>query len=216
MNAADFRTGDGANLTGSNNTRGTTYFFTVPAESASPNCSGTAVSIEYCYRARHNDINVESVVFVLLTVARDGLNFTIQSPRNVIRTTPTNSTCTEFQGGIEQICCGTTPLSGFQIPSSEYTFGIVITNRDVRPLAFVDSVMGYCFDQFRTSDFGNDGPEVNTTVTFTEEDLITDRALLLIRVIIGMLLYYILLHNISVLINYRTYSTNNYQTSDHH
>ena len=187
MNAADFWRGDGANLTDSNTTRGTTYFFTVPAESASSNCSGTAVSIQYCYRARDRDINIERVVFVLLTVARNGLNFTIQRPRRFIRTTPTNSTCTEFIGGIQQICCDTTPLSGFQIPASEYTFGIV-NNNNIRPLAFVNSVMEYRFDQFITGGFGNSGPRVGTTVTFTEEDLITDRALLLLRIIIGMLL----------------------------
>ncbi len=83
-----------------------------------------------------------------------------------------------------QICCDTTytPLSGFQIPASEYTFGIVITNINVRSLAFDNTVMEYRFDQFRTGDFGNDGTEIGTTVTFTEGDL------LLIRFIIGMLL----------------------------
>ena len=199
MNAANFRTNGGANLTDSMN--GVTYFFTVPA---SHNCSGDVISIQYCYRARNSNRNSVITVFNLLAVNRNGLKFRIINS-TTIQTTPQDSICRE------QICCDTTPLSGFQIPSSEYTFGIMITN--VRLLAFADSVMEYHFDRFRT---GNGELAVGTTVTFTGEDLITDRALLLIRVIIGMLLYYILLHNISVLINYRTYSTNNYQTSDHY
>ncbi len=135
MNAADSWNGEEAELRDSERPRGSTYFFTVPAESASPSCSGTAVSIEYCYRARDNDIRRERAVFVLLTVVRDGLNFNIQSPRNVVRTTPTNSTCTEFPGDLHQIwiCCDTTPLMrGFQTPSSEYTFGIVNNNETIR------------------------------------------------------------------------------------
>ncbi len=55
----------------------------------------------------------------------------------------------------------------------------------MRPFAFVESVMEYRFDQFITGDFGNRGPSIGTTVTFTKEDLITDRGLLLIRIITG-------------------------------
>ncbi len=65
-NAVDFRTGDEANLTNTEN--GARYFFTVPAESTSRNCSGDVVSIQYCYQARDSDRDTNSIVFNLLAV----------------------------------------------------------------------------------------------------------------------------------------------------
>ncbi len=183
VNTAGFRTNDRANLTDTVN--GVTYFFTVPAESASCNCSGDVVSIQYCYRARYRDIGTSSNVFNLLAVDRNGLQFTINN-REVIQIESRNMRCAGPQGDIQQICCDTTPLSGFQIPSSEYTFGIVITNNSVRPLAFADSVREYRVEQFRAS-LGTAGPQLGSIVNLTEGDRLTDRALLLIRAIIGIL-----------------------------
>ncbi len=163
--------------------RGTTFFFTVPAESASRNCSGDAVFIQYCYRARDGDKN-EVRIFNLLAVDRNELQFTIISS-TPIQTTPQDSICTDPEGRIQQICCDTTPLSGFQIPPSEYTFGIVITNRNVRPLVFANSVTEYHVEQFRGR-LGNDGPSPgNNIITLRDRDRTNDRALLLMRFIIG-------------------------------
>ncbi len=181
MNAADFRRGRRSNLTDSVN--GVTYFYTVPAESASRNCSGDVVSIQYCYRARNSDRNNVRTVFTLLAVNRSGLQFTTILSI-AIQTTPQDSICTDPQGDIQQICCDTTPLSGLQIPPSEYTFGIVITNANVRPLAFADSVREYV-EQIIVS-LGSAGQSPGSTVTLTEGDRLTHRALLLIRVIIGL------------------------------
>ncbi len=181
MNAADYRTGGGSNLTDSVN--GVTYLFTVPAEPASRNCSGDAISIQYCYRARDSDRNNVRTVFTLLAVNRSGLQFTTILSIT-IQTKPRNNICTNPGGSIEQICCDTTPLSGFQIPPSEYTFGIVITNASVRLLAFAHSVMEYHVEQFRAS-LGSAGPSPGSTVTLTTGDLLTDRSLLLIRLFVG-------------------------------
>ncbi len=181
MNAADFRRGRRSNLTDS--VDGVTYFFTVPAESASHNCSGDTVSIQYCYRARDSDRNNVRTVFTLLAVNRSGLQFTTILSIT-IQTTPQNSICTNPGGNIQQICCDTTPLSGLQIPSSEYTFGIVITNANVRPLAFENSITQYHVEQFGAS-LGNTGPSPGSTVTLTAGDLLTDRSLLLIRLFVG-------------------------------
>ncbi len=178
VNAADFRTSSGANLTDSAN--GVTHFFTVPAESASRNCSGDVVSIRYCYRARNRDIDASINIFNLLAVNRNELQFTIIRS-TTIQTTPRNSICTDPPGSIRQICCDTTPLSGLQIPSSEYTFGIVITNANVRPLAFADSAREYRVEQFQVS-LGDDG---RRTVMLAEGNRLTNRALLLIRFTIG-------------------------------
>ena len=143
------------------------------------------MSIEYCYRARDIDINGARDVFNLLAADRNGLQFTI-TDNIIIQTTPQNSICTNPPGGIQQICCDTTPLSGLQIPSSEHTFGIVITNVDTLPLGFLHSVMDYRVEQFQIS-LGSNGPSSGSTVTLTEGNILTDRALLLIRFnIMGM------------------------------
>ncbi len=184
MNAADFRSGGGANLTDSES-RGTTYFFTVPAESASRNCSGDVVSIQYCYRARDKYRNRVRTVFNLLAVNRSGLQFTTILSI-AIQTRPQDSICTDPGGRIQQICCDTTPLSGFQIPSSEYTFGIVTSSRDVRPLAFANSVREYRVEQF-SDRLGSNGPSPGSTVTLSDRDRNNDHALLLMRFIIGKL-----------------------------
>ena len=73
---------------------GVTYFFTVPAESASRNCSGDAVSIQYCYRARDSDRDASINIFNLLAVDRNGLEFTIINS-TAIQTTPQDSICTD-------------------------------------------------------------------------------------------------------------------------
>ncbi len=177
----NFRTGV-ANLMDTD--RDTTFFFTVPAESASRNCSGDAVFIQYCYRARDGDKN-EVRIFNLLAVDRNELEFTVISS-TPIQTTPQDSICTDPEGRIQQICCDTTPLSGFQIPSSEYTFGIVITNINVRPLAFANSVTEYYVEQFRRS-LGNNGPSPGNIITLRDRNRRNDRALLLMRFIIGKL-----------------------------
>ncbi len=180
MNAADFRTSGGANLTDSVN--GVTYLFTVLAESASRNCSGDVVSIQYCYRAR-DGVRDDTSIFNLLAVDRNGLQFTIISS-TTIQTTPQDSICTDPQAGnIDQICCDTTPLSGFQIPSSEYTFGIVITNEDVRPLAFVDSVTEYRIEYF-IKDLGA-RPTPGNTITLTDRDRFSNSTMLLMRFVLG-------------------------------
>ncbi len=184
VNAADFRRGRGSNLTDTD--RDTTFFFTVPTESVSHNCSGDAVSIQYCYRARNSDRNEVTTVFNLLAVDRNGLQFTIISSTN-IQTTPQDSISTDPGGSVQQICCDTTPLSGFQIPSSEYTFSIVTTSsRNVRPLAFANSVREYRVEQY-SDRLGNNGPSPGSTVTLRDRDKNNDHALLLMRFIIGKL-----------------------------
>ncbi len=179
MNAANFST---ANLTDS--VINVTYFFTVPAESASRNCSGDVVSIQYCYRARN--INQRRNPFVLLDVARNGLEFTIIN-RTFVRTNSTDSTCTASAGSF--ICCDTTSLitRGFEAPSSEYTFGIVDTSNTLNTLAFADSVTEYRVEQFRDS-LGDTVPAPGNISTLTEGDRLSNHSLLLIRFIIGKLI----------------------------
>ncbi len=169
-------------------TAGVTYFFTVPAESASHNCSGDVDSIQYCYRARDGDVdkNISRNAFALLQAARNGLEFTITN-RRLISTNPIDSICTDPPAPAEGvICCDTTSLitRGFEAPSSEYTFGIVDISNTLNPLAFADSVTEYHVEQFRAV-LGDAGPSQGSTVMLTEGTRLSNRAILLIRFIIG-------------------------------
>ncbi len=73
-----------------------THIFTIPPESASRNCSGSLVSIQYCYRARDRNINVEQTIFILSSlVSRNEHGLFEVKNITTIRNTPRNSTCTD-------------------------------------------------------------------------------------------------------------------------
>ena len=61
VNAANFRSSGGANLTTSRN--GVTYIFTIPAESSERNCTGNVVAIQYCYETRNGQIGSNEITF---------------------------------------------------------------------------------------------------------------------------------------------------------
>ena len=145
--AANFRTGGGANLTQSQT--GVTYIFTVPPESPLRNCSGTVVSLQYCYQARDSDIRRNRNVFNFLSLVQDSMQFTVKS-RVTIQTTPLDNICTDPPGSIQRICCdNTSPSDQFQLPSSSFAFGVEIINGNVRPLAFTNSTSEYRIEQYR-------------------------------------------------------------------
>ena len=104
-------------------------------------------------------------VFNFLSLVQNGLQFKVNS-RLTIQTTPRNNICTDPRppGGIQQICCDTSSLNAsnqFQLPSSDFTFGVVITNNDVRPLAFTTSALEYRVEQYQVS-LGADGRNIVT------------------------------------------------------
>ena len=74
--AALFR-GDGDNNLTVTGSRGRTFVFTVPAVSPERNCSGAVMSIQYCHQARANQIGQTHNIFDLITLRRNGLNFTV-------------------------------------------------------------------------------------------------------------------------------------------
>ena len=106
----NIRTGGGANLTRSH-TRGVTYIFTVPPESPLRNCSGTVVSLQYCYQARNRDRENNRTVFNILSLTQNGMSFRVNR-RIFIRTIPPDSICTSI-GNRRQICCDNTTLRNF-------------------------------------------------------------------------------------------------------
>ena len=117
VNAANFRTGGGANLT--TPISGATYIFTIPSESPLRNCSGTVVSLQYCYQARDRDIGMTRDVLDFLTLVQNGLQYTVSSSLT-IQTTPRSSICTDTSGSIQQTCYDTSSLNAndqFQLRS---------------------------------------------------------------------------------------------------
>ena len=171
-------------VTGSRN--GFTYVFTLPSESVQRNCSGRVESIQYCYQARDSDIGHTKDVFKFLSLVQEPVQGEVQFTVNssiTIQTTPEDSVCSDPPGGIQQICCDTTFLSStnqFQIPPSTYTFGVVVINKDVKPLAFANTATEYHVEQYQAS-LGNSFPP-GTMFTLTENI----KPLLLLRFPIGI------------------------------
>ena len=180
MNAANFRTGRKANLTAARN--GTTYIFPIPSKSPLYNCSGTVVSLQYCYQARDRDIGMNQRVFNFLSLVKNGLDFTV-SKKIRIRTSPQNSTCTQWGRNQQQIiCCDSTslqPTDRFKIPPTNYSFGVVVRNqRSFRLLTFAPSAMKYHVGQYQAS-LGMNGP--SGTFTLTDANCAQSSSLLLLR-----------------------------------
>ena len=203
--AANFSTDGSADLTQSQT--GITYIFTVPPESPLRNCSGTVVSLQYCYQARNGDRENNRTVFNFLSLTQNGMRFTVNRQIST-RTIPSNTICTKPSGNIQQICCDNTSLSiydRFQIPSSSgFAFGVGITNRNVRPLAFTTSQTEYQVEQYRTS--------LGTTNPFTlasNEQM--NNSFLLFRFFLGMIFLKIFL-----LYYYHYYCCRHWASSDNH
>ena len=189
MNAANSRSGvtHGANLIGI--TRGVTYIFTIPSESSLRNCSGSVVSLQYCYQARYEDIGRRTDVFRFLSLVQNGLQFTINSSI-IIQSTPWSNICSNPPGTIEQICCDSTPLScseQFQITSSSFAYGVVTGNKNVQPLAFAISATKYRVEQFQVS-LGDSVQTPGTIFTLSGSSLVNDHSLLLLRFNTGTVL----------------------------
>ena len=182
MNAADFRSG--ANLTTSRN--GFIYIFTIPAESSERICTGNVVAIQYCYETKDNRINRTVNIFNFLHMNRSGFDFTVTSSF-MERTTPQDSFCTDLTGEIQQICCDTATLDvmdQFQLPTTNYTFAVMIINNDARPLAFVPFATEYRHEQLQAA-LGSSVPPPGNIISLGQNTVITDESLLLLRFILG-------------------------------
>ena len=165
--------------------RGVTYIFTIPPESPLHNCSGTVVSLQYCYQARNEDRGNNRTVFSILFLTRNGMSFRVNR-RIFIRTIPSNSICTSI-GSRRQICCDNTTLRNFnrfQLPSSSFAFGVVITNGNVRPLAFTTSTSEYRIEYYRTSLLPLEILRPRTVLNLATSEQVNDSTLLL-RFFIG-------------------------------
>ena len=142
------------------------------------------MAIQYCYensQISSNEINV----FNFLHMNRSGLFFTVTGSFTE-RTSPQNRFCTDAMGGIQQVCCDTATLDvdQFQLPTTSYTFAVMIINNDARPLAFAASATEYRHEQLQAS-LGNLAPSPGNNITLGQDDVVTDESLLLLRFILG-------------------------------
>ena len=115
-----------------------------------------------------------------------GLVFTVTSSFTE-RTSPQESICTESFGAIQQICCDTATLDMMeqvQLPTTSYTFAVMIINNDARPLAFVPSATEYRHEQLQAS-LGSSALPPGDIITPGRNTVITDESLLLLRFILG-------------------------------
>ena len=119
---------------------GFTYIFTIPSESPLRNCSGTVVSLQYCYKTINNN-SISKNAFNFLSLSQDGTQFTVKSRVAIQRS------CCNLR-----ICCCTTFLrqkDRFNITCKKFVFGVVINN-NVQPLAFAPSITTeYHVEQYR-------------------------------------------------------------------
>lgn len=170
---------------------GVTYVFPIVSEAAAavPHCSGHVVAIQTCYQSLHSDlVGNEKVDFLrILLLVEQELQFNIANSFT-IQASPVDSTCTTTTaaagGNAKQICCETISNdfnNQFEITSSNFTFGVLGINSNLRPLHFIEEVTEYDVEQYQVSTGSNPMgsiPKVSST-------LVTSHSLLLLRFVVG-------------------------------
>ena len=183
-NAATFR-GDGVNNLTVTGRRGTTFVFTVPAVSPERNCSGAVMSIQYCHQARASDIGQTRNIFDLITLRRNGLNFTVLT-RDDVRYTLQSSMCSDPPGDVQRVCY-TTQTFSIQLPASSFSYGVVNNANNLRLLTFSNSVTDFDVERFSIRQHGDAGPMPGDTLlpgcNFAQR---LDRSLFLLRFFLGI------------------------------
>ena len=184
QNASTFRISD-TERTLDTTDRDTTYIFTIPAESAERNCSGNILAIQYCYEARTQNLGNNIQSFNILSLVRDGFDFTVDSSFPV-ETAPSLDICVDPDGsrGIQEVCCDTLTLNAntqLTIPSSSFTVGYTVVNKNVKPLQFEDTVDEYQVNRFEI----DETPSAGETFMLSGANLELG-PILLLRFLIGM------------------------------
>ena len=181
--------------------RRTIFVFTTPPETT---CSGTVLAIEFCSLAFDGEINREVLRFVSLN--RNEFQFTVIDFDPIsIRANAQTANCSFLEDNNQYICCDTYTLPDdeqFQIPSSDYTFGVVIGRevKQYRLLTFSGVNTEFRFPHFQgIPTDNNDLNGIGETFTLTENDFQNEGSLLLLRLIIGT---YLLMHESNYIITH--------------
>ena len=144
------------------------------------------MAIQYCYETRDNQIGSNEInVFNFLHLNRSGLVFTVTGSFTE-RSSPQDSFCTDSMGG-KQICCENATLDvrdQFQLPTTSYTFAVMIISNVARPLAFAASATEYRHEQLQAA-LGILAPPPRDIISLVQDNVVTDESLLLLRFILG-------------------------------
>ena len=121
---------------------GVTYIFTIPPEPPGTwHCNGGVLAIQICYQATGSDYGTVDFLRILTLVENNDQFNIIKSV--IVQANSSASTCRAHHAvdNVEQICCEKIQFSStdqFPINSSNFTFGLVILNANLRPLLFVE------------------------------------------------------------------------------
>ena len=166
---------------------GISYIYPIPSTLS---CSGTVTAVEYCYRAGNSQLGTGQLVFTLLTLQQSGLDFTITDVIP-ISSTPMSDICTQrsFQFvGTFQYCCDILSLGmldSFLLPAENFAFG-VITSSSVDLLTYNGgSSPQFLVDHFRYTQADFSAPVIGDSITLTESNRGSDRALRLLQFLIS-------------------------------
>ena len=176
--------------------RGTKFTFTTPPETT---CNGTVLAFEFCYLTF--DVQTIQDVLTFATLNRDELQFTVIDFDPIrIRANAQTAICSVLVENDQYICCDTYTLPDdeqFQIPSSDYTFGVE-TRRNVnqfRLLTFSGVNTEFRFPHFQGIPTDNNLNRIGDTFTLTSGGFQNEGSLLLLRLIIGIYTHnYLLMH----------------------
>ena len=159
------------------------YIYTIPPESAQRDCSGTVTAVEYCYKAARGQLQQTKDVFYILSLTpsvnqrNNKTQFTVVNRRITITSTASSNICAVNQDRqSEFVCCENKSLE-YEIPSSNFTFGIVARN-NFRLLISTNTTTEY-IDQ---TTFAKNTLTANTQEgNRFESDRLTNMPLLLLR-----------------------------------
>ena len=157
------------------------YIYTISPESARRDCSGTVTAVEYCYKATGRNMQQTRDVFYILSLTpsvnqtNNRTQFTVNSRIN-INSTASDNICAVNQDSQSQFFCCENKSLEYQIPSSNFTFGIV--TRDFRLLISTNTTTEYIHQTtFAKNTLNTDTQKGNRF----ESDQLTNVPLLLLR-----------------------------------
>ncbi len=156
-----------------------TYIFEIPAGGPGRSCTGNVSAIEICYRsAPDQQSGVQKLMeFFVLDKKDNSAKVTQSFP---VMVNPLSATCSSLL----RSCCEVVPIQNdhkFELSSSKFTFGIIITHQTIQPIVFAPSFNDFNANQYQISV----GLITPTTINFQNTPLVTDNSLMMLRFALG-------------------------------
>ena len=154
------------------------------------NCSGTVSAVKYCYGSSET-IGINSLVFTLLILEKNGLRFRVTDVIQVQHRSNTNCIAKSrytleglIDGSDPQYCCSSMNLEQFHIPQPNFAFAVVPAHSIIayNPTSFPDyKVEKYSFPKSVLHTL----IAVGDTFTLTNTSRRTNESLLVIQFVIS-------------------------------